>query len=124
MKKITTLLLFSLALMAATCQEPDTIICYSEDDMQMERQLRYDTIEYFENLIASMNVRSDTFDLSFESSGITVNAKRNNNDVWLSIIEGEKRSHLWRIDNNIEVRFAVDSIQEQTWLPEDRIINY
>lgn len=124
MKKTTLLIIMCLALMAAKCQEPDTIICYSEEDMQMERQLRFDTIEYFESLIESMNVRNDSFDLSLESEGIVVNAKRTENDIWLSIIEGEKRSYLWLIDNEIQVRFALDAIQSQTWLPEERTIKY
>lgn len=118
MKKLI-LLPFLFLLMVGQCQEPD-LHGYTQNYVDSLIVI----IDYQDSIINSELIRPDTFDLSFDYNGIIVNAKRNDDDIWLSIIEGEKRSHLWSIGGNIEVRFAVDSIQGQTWLPEHRIIQY
>ena len=91
--------------------------------MELERQLLYDTVAYFENIIKSLIINPDSFNISLESEGILINARRDGN-IQLSIIRDDERSHLWLKDGQIEVRFAEDTIQGQTWLPAQRIIKY
>lgn len=138
MKKTTLLITMCLATLLIKCQEPDTIICYSEEDIQMKNDsiqiqkdiihlkdvLLNETIEYYENIIVSLVVQPDSFNINTGYNGIEIIANREGNNIKLSIIEGLKRSHLWVIGGEIQVRFANDTIQYQTWLPEQRLIKY
>lgn len=51
MKAIALIIIILSSCLVASCQEPDTIICYSEEDMQMQKDLLQDTIDYFEGII-------------------------------------------------------------------------
>lgn len=107
MKQITAILLLSIGLLSAKCQSPDTIICYDEADMQAQKLLLLDTIEYFEGLItfkdSIINNTLDAYQANRDTFNYTI---RGINDLIEIVIDkrGEDISFDF-VDGDIDRRF-------------------
>lgn len=73
MKTITTILLLIMVL-GCSAQEPDTIICYDQDDMDLKDLLLSDTIDYFNEVVSERNeqiaLRNDSINLLLQQIAI------------------------------------------------------
>jgi len=137
MKKITTLLLFSLALMAATCQEPD-IECYSQsyvdsltllNTQNCNEQLMYNliVIDSLENHILllqsafntdELSVIADTFNFEVVDEILKVEVNKLGHNIWITLTDGSKRTHLDIYDFKRTITLADSLTTVGLWRPE------